>query len=560
MSTDELAIQRFLKACRYYFGYAFFFSMFVNILQLTFSIYMLQVYDKVLTSYNFSTLVVITVAAIISLVVLALLEWLRSRLLVRAGIEFDSILSLPTFLENIKNINNPSVSEVLGTPKDVQVIRNFLGGSSVFAFFDAPWMPIYFILIFILHPALGVTSLCGGAVVFFVGFITERITRKSLGTATKYNNKSSSFHYASIRNADIINSMGMRSSMANRWKKLNDVVIEMQTRASKKAGLLLAISKSLRIGLQVLIYAVGAYLTIMQESSAGIMIAASIVMGRALAPIDLAMSTYKQSLEARAAYFKLKKIMDMPQAGFLMDLPAPKGTVSLENLFFTMQGRDLIKGITLSLPAGQSLALIGPSAAGKSTLCKLILGILPASSGKVRIDAADIATWDSEKLGKYLGYLPQDIELFSGTIAENVARMGEVDSEKVIQAARLAGVHELILKLPNGYNTRVGEQSLALSGGQKQRIGLARALYGSPKILILDEPNSNLDEEGEAHLMQAIALLKQMGCTIIIVTHKKNILFAVDNIIILHEGRVSLSGERTVVLKKLAEANRIRTA
>lgn len=560
MSTDELAIQRFLKACRYYFGYAFFFSMFVNILQLTFSIYMLQVYDKVLTSYNFSTLVVITVAAIISLVVLALLEWLRSRLLVRAGIEFDSILSLPTFLENIKNINNPSVSEVLGTPKDVQVIRNFLGGSSVFAFFDAPWMPIYFILIFILHPALGVTSLCGGAVVFFIGFITERITRKSLGTATKYNNKSSSFHYASIRNADIINSMGMRSSMANRWKKLNDVVIEMQTRASKKAGLLLAISKSLRIGLQVLIYAVGAYLTIMQESSAGIMIAASIVMGRALAPIDLAMSTYKQSLEARAAYFKLKKIMDMPQAGILMYLPAPKGTVSLENLFFTMQGRDLIKGITLNLPAGQSLALIGPSAAGKSTLCKLILGILPASSGKVRIDAADIATWDSEKLGRYLGYLPQDVELFSGTIAENVARMGEVDSEKVIQAARLAGVHELILKLSNGYNTRVGEQSLALSGGQKQRIGLARALYGFPKILILDEPNSNLDEEGEAHLMQTIALLKKMSCTIIIVTHKKNILFAVDNIIILHEGRVSLSGERTVVLKKLAEANRIRTA
>lgn len=528
--------------------------MFVNVLQLTFSIYMLQVYDKVLTSYNLSTLAVITIAAVIALVVLALLEWIRSRLLVRAGIEFDRMLSLPVLNENLKNATVPAggASAKQGNLRDVQMLRNFLGGNAVFAFFDVPWMPIYFALIFILHPDLGLVAVFGGVMVFVLGFLTERFTRKRLESATMLNAHASNFLGATMRNASIVRSMGMINNVAGRWSKMNDIVIELQTRASRSAGLLHSVSKSLRVGLQVLIYAVGAYLAVTHESTAGVMIAASIVMGRALAPIDQAMATYKQSLEASGAYRRLKKMLDSPKAPPSMNLPDPVGELSTENLVFAANGRHIIKGMSFRLPAGQSLAIIGPSAAGKSTLCKLLLGIWAPTGGKVRIDRADIATWDSEKLGPFIGYLPQDVELFAGSIAENIARLGAVDSEKVILAAKLAGVHNMILSLPKGYDTQIGDQGAVLSGGQRQRIGLARALYGNPRVVVLDEPNSNLDEEGEACLLQAVLNLKQLKATVVLVTHKPNILSIVDNIMLVRDGQIAMCGPRQEVLTKLA--------
>lgn len=528
--------------------------MFVNVLQLTFSIYMLQVYDKVLTSYNLSTLAVITIAAVIALVVLALLEWIRSRLLVRAGIEFDRMLSLPVLNENLKNATVPAggASAKQGNLRDVQMLRNFLGGNAVFAFFDVPWMPIYFALIFILHPDLGLVAVFGGVMVFVLGFLTERFTRKRLESATMLNAHASNFLGATMRNASIVRSMGMINNVAGRWSKMNDIVIELQTRASRSAGLLHSVSKSLRVGLQVLIYAVGAYLAVTHESTAGVMIAASIVMGRALAPIDQAMATYKQSLEASGAYRRLKKMLDSPKAPPSMNLPDPVGELSTENLVFAANGRHIIKGMSFRLPAGQSLAIIGPSAAGKSTLCKLLLGIWAPTGGKVRIDRADIATWDSEKLGPFIGYLPQDVELFAGSIAENIARLGAVDSEKVILAAKLAGVHNMILSLPKGYDTQIGDQGAVLSGGQRQRIGLARALYGNPRVVVLDEPNSNLDEEGEACLLQAVLNLKQLKATVVLVTHKPNILSIVDNIMLVQDGQIAMCGPRQEVLTKLA--------
>ena len=547
-------MQEFLRSCRYFFGYAFFFSMFVNVLQLTFSIYMLQVYDKVLTSYNLSTLTVITVAAVICLVVLAMLEWIRSRLLVRAGIEFDRTLSLPVLNENLKNATVPAGGNASkqGNLRDVQMLRNFLGGNAVFAFFDVPWMPIYFALIFILHPALGMVAVFGGVAVFILGLLTERFTRKRLESANMLNAHASNFLGATMRNASIVRSMGMINNVSGRWSKMNDIVIELQTRASRSAGLLHSISKALRVGLQVLIYAVGAYLAVTHQSTAGVMIAASIVMGRALAPIDQAMATYKQSLEARSAYKRLNEMMDTPKMPPNMDLPDPVGELSTENLVFAANGRHIIKGMSFRLPAGQSLAIIGPSAAGKSTLCKLLLGIWAPTGGKVRIDRADIATWDSEKLGPFIGYLPQDVELFSGSIAENIARMGEVNSEKVIFAAKLAGVHNMILGLPKGYDTQIGDQGAVLSGGQRQRIGLARALYGNPRVVVLDEPNSNLDEEGEQCLLQAVMNLKQLQSTVVLVTHKPNILSIVDNIMLVQDGQIALCGPRQEVLAKLA--------
>ena len=528
--------------------------MFVNVLQLTFSIYMLQVYDKVLTSYNLSTLAVITIAAVVALVVLAMLEWIRSRLLVRAGIEFDRMLSLPVLNENLKNATVPAggAAPKQGNLRDVQMLRNFLGGNAVFAFFDVPWMPIYFALIFILHPDLGLVAVFGGVMVFILGYLTERFTRKRLESATMLNAHAGNFLGATMRNASIVRSMGMINNVAGRWAKMNDIVIELQTRASRSAGLLHSVSKSLRVGLQVLIYAVGAYLAVTHQSTAGVMIAASIVMGRALAPIDQAMATYKQSLEARAAYKRLKDMLDTPKMPPAMDLPDPVGELSTENLVFAANGRHIIKSVSFRLPAGQSLAILGPSSAGKSTLCKLLLGIWSPTAGKVRIDRADIATWDSEKLGPFIGYLPQDVELFSGSIAENIARLGTVDSEKVIFAARLAGVHNMILSLPKGYDTQIGDQGAVLSGGQRQRIGLARALYGNPKVVVLDEPNSNLDEEGEACLLQAVNNLKQLHATVVLVTHKPNILSIVDNIMLVQDGQIALCGPRQEVLAKLA--------
>ena len=546
----------FLVSCRFYFKYAFFFSMFVNILQLTFPIYMLQVYDKVLTSYNLSTLVVITIAAVICLVVLALLEWLRSRLLVRAGIEFDKKLSLPVLEENLKSASSPTANSQQGTLRDVQTLRNFLGGNAVFAFFDFPWMPLYFLLIFILHPALGVASICGGIAVFILGICTERLTRKKLESATMLNGHSMEFFGTASRNASIVRSMGMIGSVASRWEKINNAVIELQTRASHNAGLLHAASKSLRVGLQVVIYAVGAYLAIIHESTPGAMIAASIIMGRALAPIDQAMGSYKMSLEARGAYKRLQAMLDRPPQIPAMDLPPPVGNIAAEGLYFQIQETAIIKGVSFTMPAGTSMAIIGPSAAGKSTLCKLLLNIWSPTAGKVRIDGADITTWDMEKLGPHIGYLPQDVELFAGTIAENIARMGNVDSEKVIFAAQLAGVHNLVLQMPKGYDTQIGPRS-GLSGGQRQRIGLARALYGNPRIVILDEPNSNLDEEGEASLVRALINLKQITkSTVVLVTHRPSILSVVDNIMVMQDGQIAMGGPRQEILAKLAAAQK----
>lgn len=547
-------MREFLRSCRFYFGYAFFFSMFINILQLTFSIYMLQVYDKVLTSYNLSTLGVITIAAVIALVVLALLEWMRSRLLVRAGIEFDRLLSLPVFKENISNAVVPGgPNRKQGTLRDVQLLRNFLGGSAVFCFFDAPWMPLYLGLIFILHPALGAVAVFGGVMVIVLGLLTDKLTKTKLESANMLNGHASGFMGATLRNAPLIRTMGMGGAMAARWERMNNIVIELQTHASKRAGLLQSIGRALRVGLQVLIYAVGAYLTVTHQSTAGVMIAASIIMGRALAPIDQAMASYKQSVEARAAYRRLSELLDTPPSLANMDLPPPQGRLSAENVVFGVQGRPIIKGVSFALPAGQSMALIGPSAAGKSTLCKLLLGIWQLNGGKVRIDGADLLSWDSEKLGPYIGYLPQDVELFSGSIAENIARMQEVDSEKVLEAAKLAGVHDLVLRLPKGYDTQIGDSGAVLSGGQRQRVGLARAMYGSPKIMVLDEPNSNLDEEGERALLQAVLNMRERGTTVVLVTHKPNILSIVDNIMILQDGQVSVFGPRQAVFDHLAQ-------
>lgn len=547
-------MNEFIAACKKYFGYAMLFSMFINILQLTFSIYMLQVYDKVLTSYNISTLVVITIAAVVALVALALLEWIRSRLLIRAGVEFDRKLSFPVLDAELRSAAVLNRDAARGEIRDVQTLRSFLGSNAVFAFFDIPWMPIYFLLIFVLHPALGLTAVMGGLVVFAMGVVSQKIATPTLQEANKANRSAALLLACATRTACAITSMGMIGAVSARWHDLNSQVIRLQTSASRGVGLLHSISKSFRLGLQVLIYAVGAYLAVTHQTTAGVMIAASIIMGRALSPIDQAMGTYKQSLEAWGAYKKIQHTLNNSgNAAQRMELPKPHGALTAEGVSFSVQERPLLQGVSFRLKPGTALAIIGPSASGKSTLCKLLLGVWPLGGGKVRLDGADLASWDSEQLGKHLGYLPQEVELFAGTVAENIARMGPVEPEQVVQAARLAGVHDLVLRLPQGYDTPIGDFGQALSGGQRQRIGLARALYGNPQVIILDEPNSNLDEEGEIRLMQCLTHLRQTGTTIVLVAHKPSLLAAADEILAMQQGRVALYGPRDAVLQKMAE-------
>ncbi|MDM8215672.1 type I secretion system permease/ATPase [Desulfovibrio piger] len=547
----------FLAACKKVFCYAMLFSMCINILQLTFSIYMLQVYDRVLTSYNISTLVVITIAAVIALTTLAVLEWIRSRLLIRVGVEFEKTLSFPVLDAELRMAAALQKPSEQGEIRDVQTLRSFLGSNAVFAFFDIPWMPVYFLLIFILHPAMGAVAVAGGLMVLLFGVLTQKIAAPKLQEAGDANRRAALLLSCAARNAPAVRAMGMINAVSARWHGLNAKVIRLQTGASRRVGLLHSVSKSLRIGLQVAIYALGAYLAITHQSSAGIMIASSIIMGRALAPIDQAMASYRQSLEARASYRRIKTTLGARECGEKMALPAPQGEICAENIHFTLGNTPILQGVSLHLRPGAALAVIGPSGSGKSTLCRLLLGLWPLSDGIIRLDGADIASWDLERLGPFLGYLPQDVELFAGTVAENIARLGAVDSERVLGAARLAGAHDMILRLPGGYDTPVGEYGLGLSGGQRQRIGLARALYGEPRVVVLDEPNSNLDEEGETRLMQCLHRLRKEGRTVILVAHKPSILAAVDEILVLRQGgRPLLYGPRAVVLQKLEEQRR----
>lgn len=536
---------------RKYLIYAAFFSLFINLLQLTFSVYMLQIYDRVLSSYSLQTLAVITLAAVSALVVEAALEFVRSRLLVRCGVDIDQSLSHQVLKDILKQTSLPG-QKPAATLRDVNTLRNFFGGSAIFALFDVPWTPIMLAIIYFLHPLLGLVATGGGVVLIVLALLNEWVSRRPLEMANRVNATSMNFVATATRNAELVGAMGMIGFLSRSWDQMNNLVIHLQTKASREAGLLQSMASFVRQSMQVFIYGVGAYLTIKQEATAGCMIAASIIMGRALSPIQMGISTWKSMIEAREAYQRLDQLFSASKAALpMMDLPDPQGFLAADHVSFILQGRYILRDISFALQPGESLGLIGPSGAGKSTLCRLLLGIWPSSQGKVRLDGADIFSWDQEKLGRFIGYLPQDVELFDGAISSNIARFSEVDSQKVIEAARLAGIHDLILSMPNGYDTRIGASGVMLSGGQRQRVGLARALYGAPRLIILDEPNSNLDDQGEKALLQAWVKLKELKSTLVIVSHKPSLLAGVDKVLLLRDGQVALFGPRQAVFQQL---------
>lgn len=530
------------------------FSFFINILVLTSPIYMMQTYDRVLASGHVETLVVMTLIAGIAVLVLGILEAVRGRLLGRIGRWLEQKLA-PELIASSMRSALYGLTPNAQALRDLATVKGFLGGSGINSVFDSPWTPIFLIVIWLMHPLLGVVALLAAAILLATAVLSEYVSRQPVKEGQRLAIANAQKADSALRNADVFHAMGMLPGFLAGWTQRNAAALERQLTASDRNAALVGFSKFFRIFVQILILGAGAYLVIGNELTPGGMIAASILLGRALAPVEQGIGSWKAFVAARDAWDRLKRLLEsLPPPPETMPLPAPRGQVSCEQVAFVQQGRDqpILAGITFALEPGEALGIIGPSAAGKSTLCKLMVGTWQPSRGHVRLDGADIFRWPSEQLGPYIGYLPQDVELFSGTVMENIARLRrDADPRAVVEAARAAGVHEIILRLPQGYETDIGEGGCMLSGGQRQRIGLARALYGQPRLIVLDEPNASLDGEGENALIAAIHTAKRWGATVVLVAHAPKILSPVDKLLLLQEGQMRLFGPRDEVLAKL---------
>lgn len=534
------------------------FSFFINLLMLTGPLYMLQVYDRVLASRSESTLVALTVLAGVLMLVMGLLELIRSRVLVRIGINLGARLGSHVFLAAFQRSLRGLRGQRSQPLRDTDNVRQFLAGPGPFALFDAPWVPLYLAVVFLFHPVLGFIALAGAAVLFVIALLNELLTRGPLNKANTEISTAYGFAESSLRNADVLESMGMLEGVQRRWAETHRKGLALQCTASDRAGTLTASSKAIRMFLQVAILGAGAALAIEQVISPGVMIAASIITGRALAPVEQAIGHWRHFIAARAAYGRLDALLrEHPLPADMLKLPRPEGHLSVEQVVAVPPGagKPVLRGISFKLSPGEALGVIGPSASGKSTLAKLLVGVWPPYSGTVRLDGAELHGWRREDLGPHIGYLPQDIELISGTVAENISRfVDQPDPEMVVQAARRAGVHEMVLRLADGYDTQIGENGNILSGGQRQRIGLARAVYGTPALVVLDEPNSNLDAAGDQALAEAILDLKANQVTVVVMAHRPSAIAAVDKLLMLREGIAEAFGPKEEVLAKVMQS------
>jgi ATP-binding cassette subfamily C exporter for protease/lipase len=483
------------------------------------------------------------------------LELVRSFVLVRVGAKFDMTLNkrvyTAAFEQNLKRTNGANAGQALS---DLTNLRQFLTGNALFAFFDAPWFPVYLIVIFMFEPSLGVFALVGTAILVVLAIVNEKVTKKPLGEANGMAVMSTTLATNNLRNAEVIESMGMLPNLMHRWFKTHGKFLALQAEASEKAGKIAAATKFVQVSLQSLVLGFGALLVLENKITSGMMIAASILVGRALAPVQQLIAVWKSLSSTRSAYERLSKLLeDNPPREAGMELPTPQGRLTVEGVTAGPPGSKfpVVKGLSFGIAPGDVLGVIGPSGSGKSTLARLLVGVWPSAMGKVRLDSADIYQWNKDQLGPHIGYLPQDIELFAGTVSENIARFGELDADKVVLAAKRAGVHEMILHMANGYDTVLGDGGAGLSGGQKQRIGLARAMYGDPALIVLDEPNSNLDDQGEQALLLAVNDLRQRGKTIVLITHRTTVLSATNKLLLLRDGAAQMFGPTNEVIAAL---------
>jgi ATP-binding cassette subfamily C protein EexD len=550
-------IKEALKACQSSFISVGFFSMFINMLMLVPAFYMLQTYDRVVGSGSIPTLIMLTLVMILLMTTMGGLEWVRSRILVRVSAKLDLLLGKKLYDTSFKQALYSGGANTGAQPlSDLIGLRQFLTGNGLFAFFDAPWAPIYIAVMWLFHPYFGIVAIISVLVLSIIAIANERLTSSLLSEANKESSSISQHTSKTLRNAEVIQSMGMLDDLRSKWREKNQVVLGLQGIASDRAGILTSLSKTIRLIVQSLILGLGAYLAIKHEITPGLMIAGSILLGRALAPIDQMIAVWKQFTVARTQYSRLNELLEkLPKEEESMQLPSPEGLVSLEGVTVAPPGQRnaVISNISFNVSPGDVVGIIGPSAAGKSTLARAILGIWPAMGGKVRLDGADIFSWNRDELGPYIGYLPQDIELFEGSISENISRFGETDAEQIVAAAKAAGVHEMILKQPKGYDTHIGPSGGGLSGGQRQRIGLARAMYGNPRLIVLDEPNSNLDDAGEAALAAAIQNMKSDKATVFIISHRVSALSVTNKLIVMQNGQLAGFGPTQEVMQKLQQ-------
>ena len=533
------------------------FTFAVNVLLLVPAIYMLQMYDRVLTSRNEGTLVFLTGLLLALLALEAALEFVRGRVTLRAGAALDLRLGARVFDAAFERTLGGGAGHAGQALSDLGTVRQFLTGKGLFAFFDAPWTPVYILVVFLLSPWLGLFALIAALILLGLAWVNERATAPLFAEAGKLGAGATQYAGTQLRNAEAIEAMGMLGGLRGRWFERQSSYLALQGEANDRAAMIGAVTRFFRFALQSGILGFGAWLVLQNQLTPGGMIAASILLGRALAPVDLAIATWRGFVSARGAYARLGKLLEEhPARREMVTLPAPKGELKVENLVVAAPGsrNPILKGLSFRMSPGNIVAVVGPSASGKSTLARALVGVWAPLNGAVRLDGADVHAWDKAELGAFVGYLPQDVELFEGTIAENIARFGPLDSARIVAAAQKAGVHELVLQLPEGYETPIGEGGAVLSGGQRQRVALARALYGEPVLLVLDEPNANLDDAGEAALMAALLAAKEDRRTVFVMTHRLNILRIADAIMVLAAGGIKGFGPPEKVLKALPAA------
>jgi len=551
-SRSELT--RTLRLFKYEFLIVGLFSMVANLLMLAPTLYMLQVYDRVLVSRSELTLIFVSLITLFLFGVMAFSEWARSRLLVRIGVRLDAALGTRVFNASFEANLSRSGAAAQRSFQDLIELRQFVTGNGTLAFFDVPWMPVYLAVLFFLHPFLGWVALAFTLVQLALAWFGHRNTVAPADAASKAGQAANLFLQTKLRNTEVVESMGMLGGLQKRWAERHAHYMEQQGASQALSHRISAISKWVRYCQQSFALAAGALLVIDGQLTAGAMIAANVLMGRALAPIDQLVGTWRGFLSARNAFERLESLLEAhPERDPALTRVAPRGALRLQQVVASAPGRKepILKGVDLQADVGTVTVVLGPSGSGKSTLARVLMGIWPDVRGEVLLDERPLSGWDRAELGPHVGYLPQDVEMFDGTIAENIARFSDVDSEKVIAAARSAGLHEMILRFPKGYDTPMGEAGGLLSGGQRQRVGLARALYGNPAVIVLDEPNANLDDAGEAALMQAVREFKAKGRTIFLITHRPGAIAVADQLVVLQDGRVQAQGPRDAVLAQL---------
>ncbi len=561
MSTNKppTELHQAITDLKPYFLRAGGFSLFASLLVLAPSGYMLEVYDRVVNSRSYMTLAMLTLLVLAAYVLMELLEWVRSEVMHEASLQFDKQLSsrifMAIFQANLKRIPGGSIQPM----NDFRVIRDFMQTPVVLALMDAPVSLVFLVLIFSMSPVLGWAAVIAAILQTFVGWLNERSTQPPLLAANRNAIMAQQYADGTLRNAQVIESMGMLRDIHRRWIEKQREFLALQAEASENGGFYQAVSKFLQNTVSSLLLGLGAWLLLRNELSGGAsyMIVASILGGRVLAPLIQVVTQWQSVVNARDAYTRLDALLaSVPVRPASMPLPAPQGALQVENLLASAPGSQvpILKGLNFALQPGEVLAVVGPSASGKTTLARLLVGLWSAASGKVRLDGADVYSWEKNELGPHMGYLPQGVELFDGTIAENIARFGVLDMSKVEVAARTVGLHEFILALPQGYDSPVGREGAILSGGQRQRVALARALYGKPSFVVLDEPNSSLDEQGDAALAAAISQMAASGTTFVVMTHRTSVLAVANKMLVMRDGQTQLFGPRDDVLKALNEA------